>query len=58
LYVESATTLAFAEPTRQQITGETIAAGADGSESGSSVVIDMSDADSASFFKMIAVPTL
>ena len=57
-YVESATTLDFAEPTRQQITGETITAGADGSESAYSVVIDMSDSDSARFFKIIAVPTL
>lgn len=57
-YVESATTLDFAEPTRQQITGETITAGADGSEAAYSVVIDMSDSDSARFFKIIAVPTL
>lgn len=57
-YVESATTLDFAEPIRQQITGETITAGADGSESAYSVVIDMSDSDSARFFKIIAVPTL
>lgn len=57
-YVESATTVDFAEPTRQQITGENITAGADGSESAYSVVIDMSDSDSARFFKIIAVPTL
>lgn len=57
-YVESATTLDFAEPTRQQITGETITAGADGSEAAYSVILDLSESDSARFFKIIAVPTL
>lgn len=57
-YVESATTLDFAEPTRQQITGETITAGADGSEAAYSVILDLSESDSARFFKIVAVPTL
>ncbi len=57
-YVESATTLDFAEPTRHEITGETITAGADGSEAAYSVILDISESDSARFFKVIAVPTL
>ena len=57
-YIESATTLDFAEPTRHEITGETITAGADGSEAAYSVILDLSESDSARFFKVIAVPTL
>lgn len=57
-YIESATTLDFAEPTRHEIVGETITAEADGSEAAYSVILDLSDADTARFFKIIAVPTL
>lgn len=57
-YIESALTVDFAEPTRHEIIGETITAEADGSEAAYSVILDLSESDSARFFKVIAVPTL
>ncbi len=57
-YVESASTVDFAEPTRHEIIGETITAEADGSEAAYSVILDLSQEDSSRFFKIVAVPTL
>jgi hypothetical protein len=57
-YIDSALTVDFAEPTRHEIIGETITAEADGSEAAYSVILDLSESDSARFFKVIAVPTL
>lgn len=57
-YIESAPTVDFAEPTRHEITGETITAGAEGEPSAYSVILDLSQEDSSRFFKIVAVPTL